>query len=502
MTDFNETRPDAGDPRLTAYALGELEGEELARVAAAVGADPALQAAVDEVRDTAARLMAALEAEPLPLPAPPLRVEPYHTVRPARIFRWPYWGVAALGAAACLALVLIVRETPRARRPAPGLAETGGPGGAGGATAAGRVQPSNHVDIQFPGRTAEVAESEAAGDRAPWGEVVPNAPERKGPASPAAVAESPGRPAPGGAMAAGAASAKPRGEAGAVFDNEFVAAARDARSSFPVEVAAAGYADVRHDLAAGRRPRPADVRIEELVNYFTYDYAPPPPGDPAPIAASLEVASAPWAPAHRLVRIGLKGREAPAVIARDVQVQVEFNPALVQAYRLIGFENRPRRPGESGDRIDGRDLAAGRAVTALYEVIPVGEAGRPEAAANPVKYQQPANSKLQTPNSKPTGELLTVRVHYRPPEGGESRLLEFPLVDRGAAFTDASADFRFAAAVAGFGLILRESPHRGTATLAAVEAWAAPASGAGASGPRAEFLALVKRAEEVLAARG
>ncbi|HUL53477.1 MAG TPA: YfbK domain-containing protein, partial [Opitutaceae bacterium] len=98
--------------------------------------------------------------------------------------------------------------------------------------------------------------------------------------------------------------------------------------------------------------------------------------------------------------------------------------------------------------------------------------------------------------------LLTVKVRYKAPGGDASKLLEFPLTDRGAAFAAASADFKFAAAVAGFGMVLRDSPHKGAATLETVERWADEGTGADAGGYRAEFISLVKQAETILPAQG
>ena len=112
MNVLNEFRLDPDDPRLTAYALDELDGEERARVAAAVAADPSLQVAVDRIRTTAGQLTAALKAEPLPEPARPVHLEPYHTVRPARMFPFPYWAVASLAAAACFVVFVALRQLP------------------------------------------------------------------------------------------------------------------------------------------------------------------------------------------------------------------------------------------------------------------------------------------------------------------------------------------------------------------------------------------------------
>ena len=106
-----------------------------------------------------------------------------------------------------------------------------------------------------------------------------------------------------------------------------------------------------------------------------------------------------------------------------------------------------------------------------------------------------------TPNPVSQG-LLTVKVRYNPPEGDESRLLEFPLTDKRTAFADASSDFRFAAAVAEFGLVLRDSPYKSGANLADVLRWAEPATGPDLGGARSEFISLVRRAETILPSQG
>jgi Ca-activated chloride channel family protein len=438
------------------------------------------------------------------------------------------------------------------------------------------------------------------------------------------------------------------------------------------------------------------VRIEELVNYFTYDYAAPRAADPAPFAASLEVAAAPWAPTHRLVRIGLKGRELStadrpaanlvflvdvsgsmnepnklplvqeslrmlveklkpedhvaiavyagasglalpstpvshrqeildaldrlhaggttngamgiqlaydvakanfiaggvnrvilatdgdfnmgvtdrgdlvrliqekaksgvfltalgfgmgnykdatleqladkgngayayidssrearkvlaeqvngtlAVIAKDVKVQVEFNPAKVQAYRLIGYENRLLKKEDfNNDKIDAGDIGAGHTVTALYEVVPAGVEWKPDATVDELKYERPEarGQRLEARDQKleareVSNELLTVKLRYKAPDGDTSKLLEFPLIDQNAAYADASGDFKFAAAVAGFGMVLRDSPHKGAATLAEVLHWAESGTGSDAGGYRGEFISLVKQAETILPSQG
>ncbi|MFI5336593.1 MAG: von Willebrand factor type A domain-containing protein [Opitutales bacterium] len=460
-------------------------------------------------------------------------------------------------------------------------------------------------------------------------------------------------------------------------DNPFLAVGQNPLSTFAIDVDTAAYANVRRFLAAGQRPPRDAVRIEELVNYFPYDYAGPQAG--APFAAHLEVASAPWAPEHRLVRIGLKGREVseaarpPAslvflldvsgsmdepnklplvkrsmrllvdklraddrvaivtyagtsglalpstslrdkgailaaidgleaggstnggaglqlaydiakanfrpggvnrvllatdgdfnvgvtgegdlvrlieekaksgvfltvlgfgmgnykdatleklaerghgnyayidtlaearkalveqaggtlvTIAKDVKIQVEFNPAAVQAYRLIGYENRLLRPEDfNNDKIDAGEIGAGHTVTALYEVVPTGVPLPETGRVDPLKYQRPADPGRRAGNS---AEMLTVKVRYKEPAGEVSNRLEFPLRDEGRQFADASTDFKFAAAVASFGMILRDSPHKGAATLTEVAAWAQDGTGRDPGGYRSEFIGLVKQAE-------
>jgi Ca-activated chloride channel family protein len=190
----------------------------------------------------------------------------------------------------------------------------------------------------------------------------------------------------------------------------------------------------------------------------------------------------------------------PPTIARGVRVQVEFNPAVVSAYRLIGYENRVSAGEDfNPDSADAGDVAAGQAVTALYEVIPVGAPdaeppARPKASE--LRYQRPPTMPAEV-----RGEMLTVKVRYREPGGKFSRLLEFPLTDRGESYAKASDDFKFAAAVASFGMILRGSPHRGTATLAGVAELAQAGLGRDEGGYRAEFIGLVQKTRALSGAR-
>jgi hypothetical protein len=248
-------------------------------------------------------------------------------------------------------------------------------------------------------------------------------------------------------------------------DDPFIAVANEPRSTFPVTVDAAGYATMRRFIQAGRLPPRDTVRIEDLVNHFPYQYAPP--ADNVPFAAAVEAAAAPWEPKHRLVRIGLKGRGAPPAggtpmaIARDVSIEVEFNPAQAKAYRLIGYERPlPQKEGTGKSKMAPGEIDAGRTVTALYEVIPAGtDVPVPAVAVDGLKYRGTGDGGQGTvagglkpqpagPGADIGGELLTVTVRYREPAGNEGKKLEFPLTDRGADFAAASTDFKFAAAVA------------------------------------------------------
>jgi Ca-activated chloride channel family protein len=180
-------------------------------------------------------------------------------------------------------------------------------------------------------------------------------------------------------------------------------------------------------------------------------------------------------------------------IAKDVKIQVEFNPAEVGAYRLIGYENRLlRREDFNDDTKDAGEIGAGHSVTALYELVPRGAAMR-LPGVDPLKYQsEPESSRLSQ-----SGESFTVKLRYKEPEGEKSRLLELPVSDDMAGLRGASDDLRFAAAVAAFGMILRESPLKGRAGYDMVLSLAQGAMGDDAEGHRREFVQLVRKAAEL-----
>jgi Ca-activated chloride channel family protein len=199
------------------------------------------------------------------------------------------------------------------------------------------------------------------------------------------------------------------------------------------------------------------------------------------------------------------------VVARNVAIEVEFNPALVQSYRLLGYENPGSGQGERTS--DTVDLVSGHAVTAFYEVVPAArernaDTGDRKAETGDGKAEsrdgigELADSPVSGIHNPVSKGLLTVRVSYQAVDGAGSRRVEFPLADRGATFADASSEFRFAAAGAEFGLVLRGSPYKSGATLADVLHWAEPAAGPDLGGDRREFISLVKRAVTLLPSQG
>jgi Ca-activated chloride channel family protein len=175
-------------------------------------------------------------------------------------------------------------------------------------------------------------------------------------------------------------------------------------------------------------------------------------------------------------------------IAKDVKIQIEFNPAKVKAYRLIGYENRMLKKEDfADDKKDAGELGAGHTVTALYEIIPYGSKEE-IPGTDALKYQETKIS----PDAFKSSELLTVKLRYKDPDGEKSKLIVYPLIDRSIQFTKASNNFKFAAAVAQFGMLLRDSKFKGSASLDAVLEIAKEAKGLDLHGYRAEFINLVE----------
>ena len=179
-------------------------------------------------------------------------------------------------------------------------------------------------------------------------------------------------------------------------------------------------------------------------------------------------------------------------IAKDVKLQIEFNPSKVQSYRLIGYENRMLKAKDfNDDQKDAGELGSGHTVTALYEVIPVGVKSIFSGSIDDLKYQK--NDKpVISGNNK---ELLTVKLRYKQPDANVSKLIEQPVIDNRIPFDKTTNNFRFSAAVAEFGMLLRQSDFRQNSNFDQVIRNAQKAMGNDNEGYRSEFIKLAKSAK-------
>ncbi|MHB1103908.1 MAG: vWA domain-containing protein [Devosia sp.] len=178
-------------------------------------------------------------------------------------------------------------------------------------------------------------------------------------------------------------------------------------------------------------------------------------------------------------------------IAKDVKIQVEFNPAVVAEYRLVGYETRAlNREDFNNDKVDAGDIGAGHTVTALYEITPVGSGG---GLVDPLRY---GNEAASTGAALPSDEIGFLKMRYKLPDEDTSHLIETPIkTDLGVSeIVQASDDARFAAAVAAFGQKLKGSNYGGAMSWDDIEALAQGARGADENGYRAEFIQLVNTA--------
>ncbi|MEM6468434.1 MAG: von Willebrand factor type A domain-containing protein [Planctomycetota bacterium] len=190
-------------------------------------------------------------------------------------------------------------------------------------------------------------------------------------------------------------------------------------------------------------------------------------------------------------------------IAKDVKIQVEFNPAEVASYRLIGYANRMLAAKDfNDDTKDAGEIGAGHRVTALYEIVPAGDEDQVSAtdeeadtAAKPevdsLRYQKP----VRLSDKAGDGELLTLKLRYKLPEEDTSRLITMPIRDGGKTIEAVDRDFKFAVAVAGFGMLLRNSEHLGQTTFDLIEKLAEQGADGDVSGYRSEFLEMIRKAK-------
>lgn len=180
-------------------------------------------------------------------------------------------------------------------------------------------------------------------------------------------------------------------------------------------------------------------------------------------------------------------------IAKDVKLQIEFNPAKVQGYRLIGYENRMLAKEDfNNDKKDGGELGSGHTVTALYEVIPVGIESDFLQKVDSLKYQK---NVVPFSQSSQTDEIMTVKFRYKEPDGDVSKLIEHPVKDKQIAIAKTSDNFRFATSVAEFGMLLRNSEFKSNASFENVLTLARKAKAKDEEGYRSEFIRLVESAQ-------
>ncbi|NHA06514.1 DUF3520 domain-containing protein [Mucilaginibacter sp. HC2] len=178
-------------------------------------------------------------------------------------------------------------------------------------------------------------------------------------------------------------------------------------------------------------------------------------------------------------------------IAKDVKLQVEFNPGKVQAYRLLGYENRALNKEDfNNDKKDAGDMGSGHTVTAFYEIVPAGVKDDYSGSVDPLKYQKP---KPVAYNSS-SDEMLTIKFRYKQPTSSVSKMSHVEVYDKPVALNATSTDFRFAAAVAEFGMLLRDSQFKQHSSYDQAIKMARAAKGDDSEGYRAEFIKLVESA--------
>lgn len=428
MNETEKISPD--DPRLTAYALGELEPAERAAFERLLERDAAARAALDEIRATVAALDAALEREAADVGSPALDAD--HAVMPkpaeapatrrrpaATLLTFPRFYYMAAGlAAACFAVIYVANERSVEQRQ----------------MELANAKPAVRHEV----REDAVAVASAA------------------PLAAAPAAEAPRQRTGATSFAFVAAETQ--------VPDRFFPAAESTVSTFPLRLGKAAFAAVREELSRGQRPPKVKVHVAGLINAFEYAWPEAAPGEA--FATLLEETAAPWAEEHRLVRVGVKG-VGTGEIARAARVQVEFNPKRVRAWRLIGFERNGDEIGVSGANY-GETMRGGDTVTALYEIVPArGSGGETEP-------------------------MLQVALHYVDAGTGALRTMARQLHPSGVGFGRASNDMKFVAAVAAFGLAMRESPNQPASSLEDLTAWAE--AGAGSNPQRREFVDLMRRA--------
>jgi hypothetical protein len=265
-------------------------------------------------------------------------------------------------------------------------------------------------------------------------------------------------------------------------ERPFVSVTSRPLSSIPLAVNSSSYSDVRHSINAGLLPPRELVRIEEMINYFPYEY--PSPATGTPFSLNLDVVTCPWEPTHWLVRIGLKGNQNIAVRA-DSKIEVEFNPRRAASYRLVGYDRQKLERLDSNEQnVGSHSMATGYTLTSFYEVVPLKHTA-------PATHAQPPSVAGEV--SEP---LVTARLQLNTQSNNDTvGLIQRTVSDIGVDFAAAPSDLKFAAAVAEFGMILRDSEYKGKGSLQQVLEWAQQGKGADVNGYRAEFIELVRKVQ-------
>ncbi len=265
-------------------------------------------------------------------------------------------------------------------------------------------------------------------------------------------------------------------------ERPFVSVMNRSRSSVPLVVNSISYLDVRRSIDAGLLPPRESVRIEGMINHFLYEYRQPTTGEP--FSLDVDVVTCPWEPTHRLIRIGLKGHE-DVPIRNNSRIEVEFNPRRVGSYRLIGYDRQKNETQNSNEEnVGSYSMAAGHTLTILYEIVPLKR----------------VRTAVHTQTSAGVGEaaepLLTAKLQLKTRRNDAAvGLIQRTVSDTGFDFAAASSDVKFAAAVAEFGMILRDSEYKGNGSLQQVLEWAEQGKGADVNGYRADFIELVRKAQ-------
>ena len=416
------------DPKLTAYALDELDEAERSAIARATADSPEMQRFVADTQDLAHALRSQYRLELQRGLVTPEKLRTFH----GDTF-WPNAGPLAI--AALIAVLAVVGAVMFSNYES-------------------RVSPPSRSNL--PGHLAEV--------RAQPNQFAP------------VEAEDAARPGQNEKFEADAGPYAFTGE------RPFVSVISRPRSSVPLVVNSASYLDVRRSINAGLLPSRESVRIEGMINHFPYEYPQPTAGES--FSLNLDVVTCPWEPTHRLVRIGLKGQQNVTVRV-DSRIEVEFNPRRVASYRLIGYDRQETETQDANEEnVGSRSIAAGSMFTTLYEIVPM------KRVVTATHDQMPSLAQ------EPSEPLLTARLQLNTRGNNAAvRFIQRAMTDTGFDFAAAPSDLKFAAAVAEFGMILRDSEYKGNGSLQQVIEWAQQGKGADVNGYRADFIELVRKTQ-------